>query len=115
MKLLNVCKSKIHRATVTACDVNYVGSITIDSELMEAAGIIDGELVHVWNVTNGERLETYAIPAEPGSGIICLNGAAAHRCTEGDKVILAAFCLTDEPIKRKVVLVDENNRITNII
>lgn len=100
---------------MTACDVNYVGSITIDSELMDAAGMIEGELVHVWNITNGERLETYAISGEPGSGVVCLNGAAAHRCTEGDKVIIAAFCLTDEPVKRKVVLVDEHNRITNII
>lgn len=115
VKLLSMCKSKIHRATVTCCDADYVGSVTIDSTLMDAAGIIDGEMVHVWNVTNGERLETYAIPAEPGSGVICLNGAAAHRCSAGDKVILAAFCLTDEPVERKVVLVDENNRITSII
>ena len=115
MKLLNICKSKIHRATVTACDVDYVGSITVDSNLLDAAEIIDGELVHIWNVTNGERLETYAIPAEPGSGIVCLNGAAAHRCNAGDKVIIAAFCLTDEPVQRKVVMVDENNRITSTI
>ncbi|NLN76301.1 MAG: aspartate 1-decarboxylase [Armatimonadetes bacterium] len=110
-----MCKSKIHRATVTCCDVDYVGSVTIDKALMDAAGIVDGEMVHVWNVTNGKRLETYAIPAEPGSGIICLNGAAAHRCDVGDKVILATFCLTDEPIERKVVLVDDNNRITSLI
>lgn len=115
MKLLNICKSKIHRATVTCCDVDYVGSVAIDSALMDAAGIVEGEMVHVWNVTNGQRLSTYAIPAEPGSGTICLNGAAAHRCNVGDKVILAAFCLTDEPIERKVVLVDEHNRITNTI
>lgn len=115
MKLLNICKGKIHRATVTQCDVEYVGSITIDQNLLEAAGIIDGELVHVWNVNNGERLETYAIPGEPGSGIICLNGAAAHKCNVGDKVIIAAFCLTDEPIQRKVVLVDANNKIVSNI
>lgn len=115
MKLINICKSKIHRATVTACDVDYVGSITVDQDLLDAAEIIDGELVHIWNVTNGERLETYAIPAEPGSGIVCLNGAAAHRCNAGDKVIIAAFCLTDEPVQRKVVMVDENNRITSTI
>lgn len=112
MKLLNICKGKIHRATVTACDVNYVGSITVDQDLLDAADIQDGELVHVWNVTNAERLETYAIPAERGSGEICLNGAAAHLCNVGDHVIIAAFCLTDEPVKRRVVLVDENNRIT---
>jgi len=115
MKLLNICKSKIHRATVTACDVNYVGSITVDQDLLDAAEIIDGELVHVWNVTNGERLETYAIPAERGSGIVCLNGAAAHRCQVGDQVIVAAFCFTDEPVRRKVVLVDENNRIIGTV
>jgi len=115
MKLLNICKGKIHRATVTACDVDYVGSITVDQDLLDAADIIDGELVHIWNVNNGERLETYAIPAERGSGIVCLNGAAAHRCNAGDKLIIAAFCLTDEPVHRKVVLVDENNRIDNTI
>ena len=115
MKLLNICKSKIHRATVTACDVDYVGSITVDQDLLDAAEIIDGELVHIWNVNNGERLETYAIPAEHGSGIVCLNGAAAHKCNAGDKVIIAAFCLTDEPIQRKVVMVDDKNRITSKI
>lgn len=115
MKLLNICKSKIHRATVTCCDVNYVGSITIDQDLLDAAGIVDGELVHVWNVNNGERLETYVIPGERGSGIICLNGAAALKCNKGDKVIIAAFCLTDEPVQRQVVLVDDNNRIANKI
>ena len=82
---------------------------------MDAVGIVEGEMVHVWNVTNGKRLETYAIPAEAGSGIICLNGAAAHRCNVGDQLILAAFCLTDEPVERRVVLVDEHNRITSTI
>lgn len=115
MKLLNICKGKIHRATVTCCDVNYVGSITVDEDLLDAAGIIDGELVHIWNVNNGERLETYAIPGERGSGEICLNGAAALRCNAGDKVIIAAFCLTDEPVQRKVVLVDDENRIVSNI
>lgn len=115
MKLLNICKSKIHRATVTACDVDYVGSITVDQDLLDAADIIDGELVHIWNVNNGERLETYAIPADRGSGVVCLNGAAARRCNAGDKVIIAAFCLTDEPVHRKVVLVDDNNRVTSTI
>ena len=111
MKLLTLCKGKIHRATVTGCDVDYVGSITVDEDLLDAAGIVDGELVHVWNVTNGERLETYAIPAERGSGIVLLNGAAALRCSAGDKVIIVSFVLTDEPVARQVVLVDENNRI----
>ena len=100
---------------MTGCDVDYVGSITVDQDLLNAAEIIDGELVHVWNVNNGERLETYAIPGERGSGLVCLNGAAALRCSAGDKVIIAAFCLTDEPVHRKVVLVDENNRVVNVI
>jgi aspartate 1-decarboxylase len=111
VRLLNLCKSKIHRATVTRCDVNYVGSITIDEDLMDACGIVDGEYVHVWNVNNGERFETYAIPGARGSGEICVNGAAARRCTAGDKVIIVAFVLTDEPTTRQVILVDDNNRI----
>lgn len=115
MKLLNICKGKIHRATVTSCDLDYEGSIAVDQDLLDAADIQDGELVHVWNVTNGERLETYAILGERGSGVICLNGAAAHLCSAGDQVIIAAFCLTDEPVKRRVVLVDENNRIVGSV
>lgn len=111
MKLLSICKSKIHRASVTCCDVNYVGSITIDEDLMDACGIVEGEFVHVWNVTNGERFETYAIAGPRGSGIICVNGAAARRCTLGDKVIIVAFVLTDEPVTRQVIIVDDNNRI----
>jgi aspartate 1-decarboxylase len=82
---------------------------------MDASAIIDGEMVHVWNVTNGERLETYAIPGERGSGVICLNGAAAHRCTAGDKVIIVASVWTDEPVERKVVLVDDANKITQML
>ncbi|MEN6355611.1 MAG: aspartate 1-decarboxylase [Armatimonadota bacterium] len=113
--MLTICKGKIHRATVTQCDVDYVGSITVDQDLLDAADIVDGELVHIWNINNGERLETYAIPAERGSGVICLNGAAARRCSVGDKVIIAAFCLTDEPVQRKVVLVDEHNKIVSRI
>jgi aspartate 1-decarboxylase len=79
---------------------------------MDACGIVDGEYVHVWNVNNGERFETYAIPGERGSGEICVNGAAARRCTAGDKVIVVAFVLTDEPVTRQVVLVDDDNNIT---
>ncbi len=112
MKLLKICKSKIHRATVTRCDINYVGSITIDEELMDVCGLVDGEFVHVWNVNNGERFETYAIPGERGSGEICVNGAAARKCAVDDKVIIVAFALTDEPIVRQVVLVDEKNRVS---
>ncbi|MBI2843467.1 MAG: aspartate 1-decarboxylase [Armatimonadetes bacterium] len=110
---MNLCKGKIHRAAVTCTDVNYEGSISIDQDLLDAAGILDGEFVHVWNVSNGDRFETYAIPAARGSGEICVNGAAARRCEPGDKVIIVAFVLTDEPVARRVVLVDDQNRITD--
>jgi len=110
VRLLNVCKSKIHRATITQTDVNYVGSITIDADLMDHAGLVDGEMVHVWDIENGERFETYAIPGGRGSGAVCVNGAAARKVRQGHKVIIAAFCLTDEPVTRRVILVDDNNR-----
>lgn len=111
MRLLNLCKSKIHRATVTCTDVHYVGSITIDEDLMDGCGLIDGEYVHVWNVNNGERFETYAIAGPRGTGEICVNGAAARRAEPGDKVIIVAFVLSDEPVTRQVVIVDDHNRI----
>lgn len=110
MKLYSICKSKIHRATVTEANVDYMGSITIDQDLMDLAGILKGELVHVWNVSNGNRFETYAIPGARSSGTICINGAAAHLCKPGDKVIIVSFMLTDEEIVPKMILVDENNR-----
>ncbi|MCS6776300.1 MAG: aspartate 1-decarboxylase [Chloroherpetonaceae bacterium] len=110
MRLLNLLKSKIHHATVTGADVNYIGSITIDRDLMERAGLQPYELVHVWDVENGERFETYVLEAEPGSGQIVVNGAAAHRVQKGHRLIIAAFCLTDEPVTPKVILVDERNR-----
>ncbi len=110
MRLRQMLKSKIHRATVTEADVNYVGSITLDSELLERVDLWPGELVHVWNVTNGERLETYAIAGEPGSGVVCMNGPAAHRIRPGDVVIVAAFALSDEPVTAKQILVDDRNR-----
>jgi len=107
-------KSKIHRATVTASDLAYEGSITIDSELMEAADILPFEAVDVWNLSNGNRFETYAITGEPGSGTICINGAAAHLTARGDLVIIASWidlpeeaAGTHEP---RLVFVDENNR-----
>jgi len=109
-QLLNICKSKIHRATVTQCDVDYIGSITIDSDLMDRAGIVKGELVHVWNVSNGGRFETYALPGEKRSGVICVNGAAAHLAEARDKVIIVAFVLTDEEIAPKWILVDDENK-----
>ncbi len=88
---IEVLKSKIHRVTVTEANVDYVGSITIDKSLMEAANIIRGEKVQVVNVTNGERLETYAIEGEAGSGVICLNGAAAHKASVGDVIIIISY------------------------
>lgn len=109
MQLLNICKSKIHRATVTDANVDYVGSITIDQDLMERAGLKKGELVHVLNVNNGNRFETYTIPGPKLSGVICINGAAAHLCKCGDKVIIVAYVLTDEEITPNMILVDENN------
>jgi len=108
-------KSKIHRATVTGADLHYEGSVTIDKDLMEAADIIPYEAVCVWNVDNGNRLETYAIEGERGSGVICLNGAAARLVAPRDLVIIASFvdmenekALQHEP---KLVFVDEHNRM----
>ena len=93
--VIEVLKSKIHRVTVTQANVDYVGSITIDTELLEAANIIRGEKVQVVNVTNGERLETYAIPGEAGSGVVCLNGAAAHKASVGDVIIIISYASMD--------------------
>ena len=93
--VIEVLKSKIHRVTVTQANVDYVGSITIDKELLEAANIIFGEKVQVVNVTNGERLETYAIEGEAGSGVICLNGAAAHKASAGDVIIIISYASMD--------------------
>ena len=89
--LINILKSKIHRASVTDANLNYIGSITIDENLMDAAGIIEYEKVQVVNITNGERIETYAIRGERGSGTICLNGAAAHLFHVGDIIIIMAY------------------------
>ena len=110
MRLLNLLKCKIHRATVTDADVNYVGSITIDLDLIERADLVVGELVHVWNIDNGQRFETYVLEGERGAGHIVVNGAAAHRVQLGHKVIIAAFCLSDEPVTPKLILVDDENR-----
>lgn len=89
--LINILKSKIHRATVTQADLNYIGSITIDEDLMEAANIVTGEKVHIVNNNNGERIETYVIPGRRGSGTICLNGAAARKFQVGDTIIIMAY------------------------
>ena len=108
-------KSKIHRATVTGADLHYEGSVTIDRDLMDAADIISYEKVAVWNVTNGNRLETYAIEGQRGSGVICLNGAAARLVAPRDLVIIASFVTMEnaEAIKHepKLVFVDEENHM----
>jgi aspartate 1-decarboxylase len=110
MKLRSLCKSKIHHATVTAADVNYIGSIGIDQTLMNLTGLVAGEQVAVWNVSNGKRIETYAIPLPEGSGQIVVNGAAARHFQPGDQVIIVAFYWTDEAIVPQMILVDEENR-----
>ncbi len=90
---IEVLKSKIHRVTVTEANLDYIGSITIDEALMEAAGIIENEKVEIYNITNGERLATYAIRGERGSGVICLNGAAAHKAPVGSLIIIASYAM----------------------
>jgi len=110
MRLRTICKSKIHHAIVTQADLNYVGSIAIDESLLELVDIAPGEQVAVWNINNGQRVETYALPAPRGSGTITLNGAAARHFQRGDKVIIAAFLLTDEPVAPKMLLVDSENK-----
>lgn len=112
---LNMFKGKIHRATVTEANLNYVGSITIDRTLMDAAGILPGERVQIVNNNNGARLETYVIEGERDSGVICLNGAAARHVHPGDNVIIIAYCWLDseevKTFKPKVVFVDKHNRV----
>lgn len=111
MRLINLLKSKIHRATVTQADKDYIGSIVIPQDLIERVGLQVNELVHVWNITSGTRFETYVLPpTERDSKEIIVNGAAAHLVTPGDKIIVAAFCFTDEPITPKMILVDDENR-----
>jgi len=106
-------KSKIHRATVTQADLDYVGSVTIDLDLMKAANIVEHEQVQIYNITNGHRLTTYAIHGDAGSGVICLNGAAAHLANPGDLVILATYAEYEEAEiethRPLVIHVDENN------
>jgi aspartate 1-decarboxylase len=114
----SMLKCKIHRATVTDAVLHYEGSITIDKTLMDAAGLVEYEQVHIWNVDNGNRFTTYAIDGEPGSGVICLNGAAARQVSKGDLVIIAAFSTYDEKeladFRPTLVYVDRRNRITGI-
>ncbi len=114
---LNVFKSKIHRATVTHADLEYEGSVTVDSDLLDAAEILPYEAVHIWNVTRGTRLMTYALAGPRGSGAICINGAAAHLNQPGDLVILATFAEMSREEAREyrpvVVRVDAQNRKTD--
>ena len=106
---------KIHRATVTQADLDYEGSVTIDSDLLDAAGILPHEEVHIWNVTRGTRLVTYALRGDVDSRIICINGAAAHLASPGDKVIIATFAEVEAAAaatwRPTVILVDDDNRI----
>ncbi len=115
---LTMLKGKIHRAIVKQAELNYVGSITIDPKLMEAAGILEYEQVQIVDVENGNRFETYTIDGEPGSGMICLNGAAARQVQVGDHVIIMAYCQMDvkeaADHKPKVVFVDEENHISRV-
>jgi aspartate 1-decarboxylase len=113
MQLRAICKSKIHHAVVTDANVQYVGSIAVDSDLLERVDIVPGEKVCVWNVNNGERIETYALPAPAGSGSIIVNGAAARRFQRGDKIIIVAFVLTDETINPRMILVNERNQFVD--
>ncbi|CAL9530534.1 aspartate 1-decarboxylase [Streptomyces albus] len=116
--LRTMFKSKIHRATVTQADLHYVGSVTVDAALMEAADLLPGELVHIVDVTNGARLETYVIEGERGSGVLGINGAAAHLVHPGDLVILISYAQVDEEEARsmvpRVVHVDAENRVVGL-
>ena len=110
-------KSKIHRATITEADLSYEGSLTIDADLMQAADILPYEMVHIFNISNGERFQTYAIDGEAGSGVMCLNGAAARKGTPGDLIIIATFATYDDAVLKehhpKIILVDSQNRQRN--
>ena len=111
-------KSKIHRATVTQADLHYVGSVTLDAALMEAADLLEGEQVAIVDITNGARIETYVIPGPRGSGVIGINGAAAHLVHPGDLVIIMSYAMLDDAearaLKPRVVHVDEHNRVVKI-
>jgi aspartate 1-decarboxylase len=114
MQMKFVLSSKIFRATVTEANLAYQGSITIDTDICDKAGFWIGEKVLVVSNTSGARLETYVIPGESGSGVICMNGAAAHLIKEGEEVIIMGFALSDKPIEPKIVFVDKNNKIIKV-
>jgi aspartate 1-decarboxylase len=102
-------RSKIHKATVTEADLSYIGSITIDADLMDKVGLWEGEKVLITSNTSGSRLETYTIPGARGSGVICMNGASAHLIKAGEEIIIMGFEMTDAQITPTVILVDEKN------
>jgi aspartate 1-decarboxylase len=112
---LRMLKAKIHGAVVTGARIEYEGSVTVDRALMRATGMLPYEAVQIWSISTGERLETYLMEGEEGSGVVCVNGAAAHRIKKGERIILACFCNMDAGIARShkpaVIFVDEENRI----
>ncbi len=107
--------SKIHKATVTEADLNYVGSITIDEDLMEKTGLWPGQMVLVASNTTGARLETYVMVGDRGTGVICLNGASAHLIKPGEEIVIMGFELAEGPIKAKIILVDKKNRFVRYL
>ena len=109
MTVRSICSSKIHRATITDANIDYIGSILLPPDLMDMVDIVEGQQVAVWDITNGARLETYAIRGVEGSRDVIINGAGAHLIHKGDKVIVAAFVLTDEAIKPKYIFVNDDN------
>ncbi len=112
---IEILKSKIHRAHVTEADLNYIGSITLDEDLMDAANLIENEKVHVLNINNGERMETYVIKGKRNSGVVCLNGPAARKVLPGDVIIVISYAIMDfekaKAFKPSLVFPDENNKI----
>ena len=110
-----VLQAKIHKATVTEADLNYIGSITIDEALLEKIDLWDGQKVLVVSNTSGSRLETYVIKGERDSGTICMNGAAAHHITKGEEIIIIGFAFSDKPIQPKCILVDEKNHFVRYL
>lgn len=108
-------RSKIHRATVTEANLDYIGSITIDQDLMDKSGLMPGEKVLISSVTSGARLETYIITGEKGSGVICMNGSAAHLIKKGEVIIIMGFELSDKQVDPDVILVDNQNRFIKLM
>jgi aspartate 1-decarboxylase len=112
---IDILKSKIHRATITLADLNYIGSIAIDEDLMDAANLIESERVHIYNINNGERLDTYVIKGARGSGIVSLNGAAARKAQPGDPVIIVSYASMDfeeaKSFKPAIIFPDQHNKL----